>query len=61
MRKGETKMNWKALRRPPADQPVKLSRPLNFLVVADHSDNTGFFQKLLAGDPASLADPKGRK
>jgi hypothetical protein len=24
-------------------QPVKLSRPLDFLVVADHSDNMGFF------------------
>ncbi|GMG83613.1 DUF3604 domain-containing protein [Paralimibaculum aggregatum] len=42
-------------------QPVKLSRPLDFLVVADHSDNMGFFPKLLAGDPAMLADPTGRK
>jgi hypothetical protein len=42
-------------------QPVKLSRPLDFLVVADHSDNMGFFPKLLAGDPAMLADPKGRE
>lgn len=42
-------------------QPVKLSRPLGFLAVADHSDNTGFFPKLLAGDPSSLADPKGRE
>src|SRR5689334_23674260 len=25
-------------------QPVKLSRPLDFLVVADHSDNMGFFR-----------------
>ena len=24
-------------------QPVKLSRPLDFLVVADHSDGFGFF------------------
>ena len=24
-------------------QPAKLSRPLDFLVVADHSDNMGFF------------------
>ena len=31
-------------------QPVKLSRPLDFLVVADHSDNMGFFPQLLAGD-----------
>ena len=26
--------------------PVKLSRPLDFLVVADHSDNMGFFADL---------------
>ena len=32
-------------------QPVKLSRPLDFLVVADHSDNMGFFPELLAGNP----------
>jgi hypothetical protein len=29
-------------------QPVKLSRPLDFLVVADHSDNMGFFPDLFA-------------
>ena len=39
-------------------QPVKLSRPLDFLVVTDHSDNMGFFPDLLgwktraAGRPA---------
>ena len=32
-------------------QPAKLSRPLDFLVVADHSDNMGFFPDLLAGKP----------
>ncbi|MFC5067710.1 DUF3604 domain-containing protein [Flaviflagellibacter deserti] len=42
-------------------QPVKLSRPLDFLVVADHSDNMGFFPDLLKGKPALLADPLGRK
>jgi hypothetical protein len=42
-------------------QPVRLSRPLDFLVVADHSDNMGFFPKLHAGDPAMLADPTGRR
>ncbi len=36
---------------------VRLSRPLDFLVVADHSDNMGFFPRLFAGDPAMLADP----
>src|SRR6478672_10032120 len=42
-------------------QPVKLSRPLDFLVVADHSDGMGFFPQLMAGDPALLATPQGRK
>jgi hypothetical protein len=40
---------------------VKLSRPLDFLVVTDHSDNLGFFQQMLAGDPKILGDPQGRK
>jgi hypothetical protein len=40
---------------------VRLSRPLDFLVVTDHSDNLGFFPQLLAGDPQVLADPLGRK
>jgi hypothetical protein len=42
-------------------QPVKLSRPLDFLVVADHSDNMGFFPDLFAGKPDLLADPTGKK
>jgi hypothetical protein len=42
-------------------QPVKLSRPLDFLVVADHSDNMGMFPDLAAGKPNILADPQGRK
>jgi len=42
-------------------QPVKLSRPLDFLVVADHSDNMGFFPDLFSGKPEVLADPTGRK
>ena len=42
-------------------QPVKLSRPLDFLVVADHSDNMGFITDLFAGKPQLLADPTGRK
>jgi len=42
-------------------QPVKLSRPLDFLVVADHSDNMGFFPDFFAGKPELLADPQGRK
>jgi hypothetical protein len=42
-------------------QKVKLSRPLDFLVVADHSDNMGFFPRLYAGEPSMLADPTGRR
>jgi hypothetical protein len=42
-------------------QPVKLSRPLDFLVVADHSDNMGFFPDLFAGNPDILANPIGRQ
>jgi hypothetical protein len=40
---------------------VKLSRPLDFLVVADHSDNMGFFPRLYAGDPDMLADSTGKR
>jgi len=40
---------------------VKLSRPLDFLVVADHSDNMGFFPRLFEGDPELLADPTGKR
>jgi hypothetical protein len=42
-------------------QPVRLSRPLDWLVVSDHSDNMGFFPDLFAGKPELLADPTGRK
>jgi hypothetical protein len=42
-------------------QPAKLSRPLDFLVVADHSDNMGFFPDLFAEKPEVLADPIGKK
>jgi hypothetical protein len=42
-------------------QPVKLSRPLDFLVVADHSDGFGFFPLLMSGSPAVMSDPQGRK
>jgi hypothetical protein len=42
-------------------QPVKLSRPLDFLVVADHSDGMGFFPMIVGGDPIVMADPQGRK
>jgi hypothetical protein len=40
---------------------AKLGRPLDFLMVADHSDNMGFFPRLNAGEPSMLADPTGRR
>jgi uncharacterized protein DUF3604 len=40
---------------------VRLARPLDFIVVADHSDNFGFFPQLFAGDPKFLADPTGKR
>jgi len=39
---------------------VKLSRPLDWLVVSDHSDNMGFFPDLLSGAPHLLSDPTGK-
>lgn len=42
-------------------QPVQLTRPLDFLVVADHSDQMGFFPALSGGNPDMLADPSGRR
>ena len=42
-------------------QPVKLSRPLDFLVVADHSDLMGLFPMIFRGDPIVTATEKGRK
>ncbi|MBY3206509.1 DUF3604 domain-containing protein [Rhizobium laguerreae] len=41
-------------------QPAKLSRPLDFLVVADHSDNMGMFPDLFAGKPEVVSDPQAR-
>ncbi len=40
--------------------PVKLSRPLDWLVVTDHSDNMGFFTDLIEGAPHLLADPTAK-
>jgi hypothetical protein len=42
-------------------QPVRLSRPLDFLVISDHSDGFGFFPLILAGGPSIMADPQGKK
>jgi hypothetical protein len=42
-------------------QQARLSRPLDFLVVADHSDGMGLFPLLLKGPPEVMADPQGKK
>ena len=42
-------------------QPVRLSRPLDFLVVADHSDNMGMAPDFFSGKPEILADPTARR
>ncbi|MEJ2533597.1 MAG: DUF3604 domain-containing protein, partial [Halioglobus sp.] len=42
------------------DIPVKLSRPLDWLAVTDHTDNMGFIVDLAAGKPNILATPQGR-
>lgn len=39
---------------------AKLSRPLDFLVIADHSDNMGFFPDLVDGKEHILRDPIGK-
>lgn len=39
---------------------VKLSRPLDWLAVTDHSDNMGFFTDLIAGKPHLMADPQSK-
>jgi hypothetical protein len=41
--------------------PVKLSRPLDWLAVTDHSDMMGFATDLQRGAPNILADAKGRE
>jgi len=42
-------------------QRVKLSRPLDFLVIADHSDGYGMFQKILGGDPELMKNDTARR
>jgi hypothetical protein len=41
--------------------PVKLSRPLDWLVVADHSDNMGLFDLIYAQDRSITSDPEGKR
>ena len=40
---------------------VKLSRPLDFLVISDHAEMYGLMPQLLSGDPEILATEIGRK
>ena len=40
---------------------VRLSRPLDWLVVADHSDNMGLFDLIYAGDRSITSDPEGKR
>jgi hypothetical protein len=40
---------------------VKLSRPLDFIVVSDHAEMYGLMPQLKKGDPAILASEKGRR
>jgi len=41
--------------------PVRLSRPLDFLVVAEHSDNMGFFPNLRSGAAYVMASETGNR
>ena len=52
--KGETVMGHNG-------QPVRLRRPLDFLVVADHSEYMGLFPMLEAKDPDLLANETGAR
>ena len=40
---------------------VRLSRPLDFLVVADHSDNMGLFTMIFESAPSIMSDTEGRR
>jgi len=42
-------------------QPVRLSRPYDWMVVADHSDALGLADGVIAGDPELMKDPVLRK
>ena len=42
-------------------QPVRLDRPLDFIVIADHSDGMGVIQEMRAGNPLVLNDPMGKR
>src|SRR5210317_2186170 len=41
-------------------QPAKLGRPLDWLVIADHSDAMGFFNDLAKGEPDIIKFDQGK-
>jgi len=42
-------------------QPVKLGRPLDWMVIADHSDGMGYFNDLLNGSPNIIKYDQGKR
>ncbi|MBW4936217.1 DUF3604 domain-containing protein [Marinobacter sp. F4206] len=42
-------------------QPVRLSRPLDWLVIADHSDGMGLFNDLASGKPELIGFEQGKR
>jgi hypothetical protein len=42
-------------------QPAKLGRPLDWLVIADHSDGMGFFSDMAAGNPEIIKYEQGKR
>ena len=40
---------------------AKMGRPLDFVVIADHSDGMGFFSMLANADPRMMKEEKGRR
>jgi hypothetical protein len=42
-------------------QPAKLGRPLDWLVIADHSDGMGFFSDMAAGNPDIIKYEQGKR
>jgi len=42
-------------------QPAKLGRPLDWMVVADHSDGMGFFNDMLNGNPDIIKYDQGKR
>ncbi|MCP4897690.1 MAG: DUF3604 domain-containing protein [bacterium] len=42
-------------------QPARLGRPLDWLVIADHSDGMGFFTDMAAGEPEIIKYEQGKR